>query len=231
MKVRICPKCGKHNPENSWSCEDCGETLPMNVLVSAEDERSVKELTNASRIQEEKVAKKKKSIEEKEAAKRQLQELQQKLMDEQDFKGGWLAGSAIALICAIVWALITFFANRQIGWMAIGVGYLVGSAISWKGKGSEAKFGVAGVILSFLSCLAGNILASALFYSQQNGVPLLDVLFFLLISPMVILELMIHFFSPIDIVFYGFAIATGYKFSFRNLTKQEKFYMTKAKSM
>ncbi len=33
MKVRICPKCGKHNPENVWACGDCGHTLSVNALV------------------------------------------------------------------------------------------------------------------------------------------------------------------------------------------------------
>ena len=42
MKVRICPKCGRHNPENSWSCEDCGETLPMNTLFDP-DKKVTKE--------------------------------------------------------------------------------------------------------------------------------------------------------------------------------------------
>ena len=37
MKVRACPSCGKHNPENSWSCADCGATLSMNTLIDLED--------------------------------------------------------------------------------------------------------------------------------------------------------------------------------------------------
>lgn len=37
MKVRVCPKCGKHNLENAWSCADCGQTLSMNTLVDTGD--------------------------------------------------------------------------------------------------------------------------------------------------------------------------------------------------
>ncbi len=31
-KVRLCPKCGKHNPESDWVCSNCGETLSVNTL-------------------------------------------------------------------------------------------------------------------------------------------------------------------------------------------------------
>jgi hypothetical protein len=37
MKVKVCPKCGKHNLENAWSCTDCGQTLSMKTLIDTED--------------------------------------------------------------------------------------------------------------------------------------------------------------------------------------------------
>ena len=36
MKVRVCPKCGKHNLENAWQCIDCGATLSMKTLMDTE---------------------------------------------------------------------------------------------------------------------------------------------------------------------------------------------------
>jgi hypothetical protein len=36
MKVRVCPKCGKHNLENAWHCISCGTTLPLKSLIDAE---------------------------------------------------------------------------------------------------------------------------------------------------------------------------------------------------
>jgi hypothetical protein len=33
MKVRVCPKCGKHNNANAFNCTDCGTTLSMKTLV------------------------------------------------------------------------------------------------------------------------------------------------------------------------------------------------------
>ena len=36
MKVRVCPKCGKHNLEKAWHCIDCGTTIPMTALIDTE---------------------------------------------------------------------------------------------------------------------------------------------------------------------------------------------------
>ena len=33
MKVRICPNCGTHNPEDAWNCARCKRTLSMDTLV------------------------------------------------------------------------------------------------------------------------------------------------------------------------------------------------------
>ena len=33
MKVKVCPNCGKHNPESAWSCENCGATLSIRTLI------------------------------------------------------------------------------------------------------------------------------------------------------------------------------------------------------
>lgn len=33
LKARLCPKCGKHNPESDWACRNCGETLATNTLI------------------------------------------------------------------------------------------------------------------------------------------------------------------------------------------------------
>lgn len=37
MKVRVCPKCGKHNLEDAWYCLDCGETLSIKTIADVSD--------------------------------------------------------------------------------------------------------------------------------------------------------------------------------------------------
>jgi hypothetical protein len=40
MKVRVCPKCRKHNLENAWHCISCGTTLPLKSLIDTETSES-----------------------------------------------------------------------------------------------------------------------------------------------------------------------------------------------
>lgn len=36
MHVRVCPKCGKHNLQDAWSCVDCNETLSIKTVMDTE---------------------------------------------------------------------------------------------------------------------------------------------------------------------------------------------------
>lgn len=36
MKVRVCPECGKHNPENAWNCVECGSTLSVKTVMATD---------------------------------------------------------------------------------------------------------------------------------------------------------------------------------------------------
>jgi hypothetical protein len=87
------------------------------------------------------------------------------------------------------------------------------------GKGVAKTFGIAGAVLALLGCAVGNLLAAVGLVAKQEGIPFFDLLSGL--SPEVALELMRATFSPIDLLFYGFAVYEGYRLSFRRLTAEE----------
>ena len=60
------------------------------------------------------------------------------------------------LVSAALWAIISVALNFQIGYMAIGVGLLVGFTVRYFGIGLELKFGIIGGVFAFLGCLLGN---------------------------------------------------------------------------
>jgi hypothetical protein len=122
-----------------------------------------------------------------------------------------LAGCVAAAIGAALWATVTVMTNMQIGWMAIGIGFLVGYAVRRFGKGSEPTFQVLGAVLSLFGCLAGNLLIVCVMVGRQENIPLLTILTHL--QPSVILDMMVESFSPMDLVFYAIAVYEGYKFS------------------
>ncbi len=153
----------------------------------------------------------------------QLLYLRQKLESEQNLLLGIVGGIGAAIAGAAVWAGVTVVTGYQIGFMAIGIGFLVGFAIRALGKGVTNPFGVVGAVLSLLGCALGNLMAVTAMVAAEQEVPFLSVLSQL--DPAIIQELMVAFFSPMDVVFYGIALYYGYKLAFRQITRAELEHM------
>ncbi|MGE3802062.1 MAG: hypothetical protein AB7H80_13655 [Candidatus Kapaibacterium sp.] len=128
----------------------------------------------------------------------------EQLKREQNLPRGVLFGVGAALVGAGLWAAITISTGYQIGFMAIGVGLLVGFAVRKGGQGIEQIFGIVGASLAFLGCLLGNV-----FTALNFGWPLNSELFSWMFSDFM------------DFLFYGLAIYEGYKFSFRRVTESD----------
>jgi hypothetical protein len=124
---------------------------------------------------------------------------------------GFMAGLAAAAVGASLWALITILINYQNGWMAIGVGFLVGGAVRMAGKGSQKIFGIMGAGLALGGCAVGNLLAVLIVAVRHFDLPALQV--FARLTPDVVVSLMEQTFKPLDLLFYVFALVEGYRFS------------------
>lgn len=130
---------------------------------------------------------------------------------------GLLAGCVAAAIGAALWAGITVLTGYQIGWMAVGVGALVGVAVRAAGKGSTKTFGILGAGLALVGCLVGNLLTGAVVLARHWDISLAAV--FTQLTPDTTARLMTAMFSPMDLLFYALAIWQGYKFSIVVSTK------------
>lgn len=138
---------------------------------------------------------------------------------EQNLPLGFAGGVAAALVGGLVWAIITVATGYQIGWIAMGVGFIVGYSVRYLGKGMDPIFGIMGGALALFGCLLGNFFSLIGITANQEGMPYLDLLSNIDYS--LIPEIMIDTFSPMDLLFYGIAAYEGYKFSFRQITEQE----------
>jgi hypothetical protein len=143
----------------------------------------------------------------------------ERLRSEQHLGKGGLAGAAAAALGAAAWAFVTVVSHYQIGWMAVGVGFLVGFAVRTFGKGVDRVFGIVGAALALFGCLAGNLLAACGMVAQQENLSFLDILSRL--DAQIIQEIMVATFTPMDLLFYGIAVYEGYKLSFRQLSSEE----------
>lgn len=149
----------------------------------------------------------------------QVQYLKQRLESEQNLALGGIGGFVAAVLGAGVWAGVTVASGYQIGFMSIGVGFLVGFAVRTLGKGITSAFGVVGGAFSLLGCALGNLFAVTAMVASEQGVPFLDAV--VQLDAGFIQELMVASFSPMDLLFYGIALYYGYKLAFRQLTEEE----------
>ncbi|MCU0485588.1 MAG: hypothetical protein MUC85_05695 [Anaerolineales bacterium] len=138
---------------------------------------------------------------------------------EQNLALGILGGCIGGALGAAIWAAVTYFTEYQIGYLAIGVGFLVGFGVGKLGKGIDKIFGVAGAVISLVSVVMGNFLASLGFLAKAMEISYLNVL--LNFDYSMTLELMKVAFDVMDLLFYALAIYAGYRFSFRKITREQ----------
>lgn len=149
----------------------------------------------------------------------ELENYLRKVRSEQNLAMGVVGGLIGMTIGAGLWAAITVATDYQSGLMAIGVGFLVGVGVRILGKGLETSFGIVGGFLALAGCVLGNLLTVAIVLAQEFNVSFFTVLLNLDIPTIV--ELMTLTFGFIDLLFYGFAVYFGYRYSFRQITQQE----------
>lgn len=150
---------------------------------------------------------------------RQVAQLVKRLRDNQNIGGAMLGGLAGALIGAGLWAIITVMTNFQIGWEAVGVGFLVGFGVRALGRGIDPLFGYVGGALSLLGIVLGNIVTGMIIVSKDQHIPFMDLASRMNLN--IAWLLLSSGFSPIDLLFYGLGIYYGYRYSFHRPTAQD----------
>lgn len=156
---------------------------------------------------------------ENEARQRRVQQYVEQLRLEQNLPFGILAGLAGAIIGAILWAVITVSFEFQIGFMAIGVGLLVGFAMQFAGKGLDQQFGIAGGALALLGCILGNYFTLIAVIGSEYSIGFFEVISTLPMSD--VFSALAENTDFYDILFYGIAVYEGYKFAFRRVPEEE----------
>lgn len=138
---------------------------------------------------------------------------------EQNVPVGMSAGIIAGLVGALLWAAVSVTTGYQIGYMAIGVGAIVGFAIRYFGKGIDPIFGFGGAVIAVVACALGNFFSTVGFVAQENGIGYIEVLSWFDAETVAII--MQETFSLMDLFFYGLAGYEGYKFAFRQLSEED----------
>lgn len=137
---------------------------------------------------------------------------EEEMLAEENLPKGLLFASIACVVGAVAWSLISISTGYQIGYMAIGVGFLVGIGMR-QGKGIRPIFGILGAVLALVSCLLGDFFSSLGVVAQEY-----DMSFFEVLSAADYSELLPYMLKDIlsmSLLFYGIAVYEGYKLSFR----------------
>ncbi|HEX5168063.1 MAG TPA: hypothetical protein VFW11_02735 [Cyclobacteriaceae bacterium] len=148
-----------------------------------------------------------------------LYQYHERLRLEQNLPMALVGGFIAAIIGASLWAIITIATGFQIGFMAVGVGFVVGYTVRYFGKGIDKIFGIVGAILALAGCLLGNFLTLLGIAADQEGFGYIEIL--QIVDYSLVPAVMIESFSPMDLLFYGIAIYEGYRFSFRHVADED----------
>src|SRR5262245_35725197 len=84
--------------------------------------------------------------------------------------GKWVVGGVIGgAVGAAVWAAITYFTSREIGWIAWGVGFVVGLGVR-VAAGNESGFapGITAAVLAVFALVVGKYAAVTLIVNKMN---------------------------------------------------------------
>jgi len=130
--------------------------------------------------------------------------------DQSNLLMGLLSGFVAMLVGASIWGAITYFTEYRIGWLAIGIGFLVGIAVRFFGKGKSLTFGISAAALSLLGCVLGNLMVYSGIIARAEGVPFLEVFVLLLSTPAAVIEVFTIAFEFMDLLFYALAAYAGF---------------------
>ena len=140
--------------------------------------------------------------------------------DAQNLGLGILGGAIGAALGAISWGALTVLTHGwQIGWMAVGVGFLTGFFVRTLGKGMDRIFGVVGAVFALAGCVAGNLLTIVIAQAAYFHVSPMDVAGQLTLANS--WQALKDNFNVIDLLFYAFALYAGYSYSFHRISPQE----------
>ncbi len=159
------------------------------------------------------------AVEEPVISEHQAQMAFETFQAEQNMVMGTLAGLIASVAGAGVWAAVTIVTEYQIGWMAVGIGVLVGFAVRYSGKGIGQAFGIIAAAISLFGCVLGNVLTVSYFIAANEQMAYMDVLTQLNFA--IVVDLLTATFGVIDVLFYGLAMYFGYKYAFRQITQAD----------
>ncbi len=143
----------------------------------------------------------------------------QKLKADQNLLMGIAAGTLAAVVMAGFWALMAVVTMLKSGFIAVAVGFVVGIAVRYAGKGQNITFRLVGAVLALAGVLVGNMLVVLILNAQTSGMSIAD--YFAITSIANLYHQIGEEMVAYDALFYSFAVYEGFRFSVRTIKEEE----------
>ena len=122
-----------------------------------------------------------------------------------------LVGVLAAVVGAVVFATVIGVTKYEIGFGAVGIGALVGFAMSQTATPTRALAPVAAVV-SLAGCLLGEVMGFTALIAKDEAFPVLEAEKNVLLQPDLFVEILKASFSPMSLLFWALAVYAGYSF-------------------
>ena len=126
----------------------------------------------------------------------------------------FFGGLGAAIVGAIIWAAIAIITTLEVGYVAVGLAFLVGFTVRYLGKGNTKAYGVIGALCSLFGIFLGKVFIVLWFVSDKESVSMLTVATH--VNWGVLLSVIGDNLGPIDYFFGAFALYLGFKYSIRS---------------
>jgi hypothetical protein len=121
-----------------------------------------------------------------------------------------VAGFTAAIVGAIIWGVLAFFARKPASPLAAVLGLLVAFNVRVRGSGHTLHYRVVGMIFTLIGSLLGACLAAAALNALETGAGI-DGLVTILSNPLGLPALSLQYYGALDLL----SVAAALYFAFR----------------
>ncbi len=147
-------------------------------------------------------------------------ELADKLISEQNFAAAVIVGAVATILAAAAYGIIVATWAFSYGFVAAGVGIVIGLSMQFLGRGISMKFAVVAMVYAITGCVLGNLFRVIIELAQANATSPIDVLRNNSLS--VLAEWSVSDVSFVDLVYWFVAVFCAVFLAKRPLSRSER---------
>ncbi len=147
-------------------------------------------------------------------------ELADKLISEQNFAAAVIVGAVATILAAAAYGIIVATWAFSYGFVAAGVGIVIGLSMQFLGRGISMKFAVVATVYAITGCVLGNLFRVIIELAQANATSPIDALRNNSLS--VLAEWSVSDVSFVDLVYWFVAVFCAVFLAKRPLSRSER---------